>query len=97
MRLSEHERPTRTHFAILGMAWAGWLWTLPAALELWRRRGERPYEVVWIVIPLVAFSLFPTKRPNYMLPLVPPLALAAGAWWAGATDRSHGVLAVRRC
>jgi MFS family permease len=25
MRLSEHERPTRTHFAILGMAWAGWL------------------------------------------------------------------------
>ena len=25
MRLSEHERPTRTHFAILAMAWAGWL------------------------------------------------------------------------
>jgi len=25
MRLCEHERPTRTHFVILGMAWAGWL------------------------------------------------------------------------
>jgi MFS family permease len=25
MRLSEHERPTRTHFLILAMAWAGWL------------------------------------------------------------------------
>lgn len=25
MRLSEHERPTRTHYTILAMAWAGWL------------------------------------------------------------------------
>lgn len=25
MRLSEHDRPTRTHYAILLMAWAGWL------------------------------------------------------------------------
>jgi len=25
MRLSEHERPTRTHYAVLSMAWAGWL------------------------------------------------------------------------
>ena len=23
------------------VAWAGWLWTIPAALELWRRRRER--------------------------------------------------------
>jgi 4-amino-4-deoxy-L-arabinose transferase-like glycosyltransferase len=76
------------------VAWAGWLWTLPAALELWRRRRERPYEIAWIVLPMVAFSLFPTKRPNYVLPLLPPLALAAGAWWASA-DRLHGVLTVR--
>lgn len=77
------------------VAWAGWLWTVPAALELWRRRGERPYEVAWILVPLVAFSLFPTKRANYVLPLLPPLALAAGAWWANAADRPWSVVTVR--
>src|SRR5262249_11631303 len=25
MRLSEHDRPTRTHYALLDMSWAGWL------------------------------------------------------------------------
>src|SRR5262245_18191540 len=25
MRLSEHDRPNRTHYTILAMAWAGWL------------------------------------------------------------------------
>jgi 4-amino-4-deoxy-L-arabinose transferase len=77
------------------VAWAGWLWTVPAALELWRRRRERPYEVAWILVPLVAFSLFPTKRANYVLPLLPPLALAAGAWWANAADRPRSVVTVR--
>ncbi|MGH7589255.1 MAG: ArnT family glycosyltransferase [Gemmatimonadota bacterium] len=77
------------------VAWAGWLWTAPAALELWRRRRERPYEIAWIVVPLVAFSLFPTKRANYMLPLLPPLAMAAGAWWAKAVERPRSMLTVR--
>jgi 4-amino-4-deoxy-L-arabinose transferase-like glycosyltransferase len=77
------------------VAWAGWLWTVPAALELWRRRRERPYEIAWILVPLVAFSLFPTKRANYVLPLLPPLALAAGAWWANAVERPRSLITVR--
>jgi len=77
------------------VAWAGWLWTAPAALELGTRRRERPYEIAWILLPLVAFSLFPTKRANYVLPLLPPLALAAGAWWANAADRPWSGVMVR--
>lgn len=77
------------------LAWAAWLWTIPAALELWRRRRRRPYEIAWIAVPLVAFSLFPTKRANYVLPLLPSLALAAGAWWANAADRPRNVALVR--
>ncbi|MGH7571821.1 MAG: ArnT family glycosyltransferase [Gemmatimonadota bacterium] len=69
------------------LAWAGWLWTVPAALDLWHRRRQRPYGIAWVVVPLVAFSLFPTKRANYLLPLLPPLAMAAGAWWAGTAER----------
>lgn len=77
------------------VAWAGWLWSVPAALELWRRRQKRPYEIAWTLVPLVAFSLFPTKRANYMLPLLPPLALAAGAWWANAVERPRSSPTVR--
>lgn len=77
------------------VAWAGWLWTAAAVLELWRRRRERPFEAVWVLAPLLVFSLFPTKRANYMLPLLPPLALAAGAWWADAASRPRSLPTVR--
>ncbi|MGH7559071.1 MAG: ArnT family glycosyltransferase [Gemmatimonadota bacterium] len=77
------------------LAWAGWLWSIPAALELWHRRHQRPYGIVWVVVPLVAFSLFPTKRANYLLPLLPPLAMAAGTWWAGARHRARATERLR--
>jgi hypothetical protein len=34
-----------------------------------------------VVLPLIAFSVFPTKRANYALPALPAIALAAGWWW----------------
>ena len=77
------------------LAWSGGPWTVPAAIELWRRRGKHPYEAAWIVAPLVAFSLFPTKRANYLLPLLPPLAMASGAWWGRAVEHLRGMAMVR--
>jgi len=41
------------------------------------------------VVPLLIFSLFPTKRANYALPVLPAVALLAGAWWATAGERSR--------
>ncbi|HET6616399.1 MAG TPA: glycosyltransferase family 39 protein [Gemmatimonadota bacterium] len=78
----------------LALSWAAWVWIVPAIAMLWRLARERElpggrYLVTWVVIPLVAFSLFPTKRANYMLPAIPAIALAAGLWW----DRAMAGLA----
>jgi len=54
MRLSEHERPTSTHYAVLAMAWAGWLFDFydlvlytfllaPIGEELGFGRGEHAW------------------------------------------------------
>ena len=59
------------------------------------RRPAIAYEVVWVVAPLIAFSLFPTKRINYLLPLVPAVAILAGRWWASATTRVEAPVLVR--
>ena len=71
---------------LLTLSWASWAWIVPAVAGLWAfaRMREQPggrYLVAWVVVPLVAFSLFPTKRANYMLPVLPAIALAAGWWW----------------
>ncbi len=48
---------------------------------LWRReRTVEPYTVfllLWILVPLAFFSLSESKRPQYVLPLVPGVALLA--------------------
>ena len=76
--------PWWTH--LLTLSWASWVWIVPAAAGLWafaRTRGQPGGRslVAWVAVPLVAFSLFPTKRANYMLPALPAIAFAAGWWW----------------
>ncbi|MGH7565986.1 MAG: ArnT family glycosyltransferase, partial [Gemmatimonadota bacterium] len=78
------EDPWWTYLGTL--AWSAGVWIVPGAAALWRlaKAREHPggrYLVVWVAAPLLAFSLFPTKRANYMLPAVPAIALAAGWWW----------------
>lgn len=83
--------PWWTYLATL--SWASWIWILPALAGLWAfaRMREQPggrYLVAWVAVPLVAFSLFPTKRANYVLPALPAIAFAAGWWWDRALDGS---------
>jgi 4-amino-4-deoxy-L-arabinose transferase len=70
---------------LVTLTWAAWLWIVPAAITLARlARSGRPggrFLVAWVVVPLLALSLFPTKRANYVLPALPAIALAAGLWW----------------
>jgi hypothetical protein len=52
----------------------------------------------WIVIPLLFFTLSQSKRPQYVLPLVPAVALAVAHVWrdgrrVGATRVAGGVMA----
>ncbi|MCB1033294.1 MAG: phospholipid carrier-dependent glycosyltransferase, partial [Acidobacteria bacterium] len=36
---------------------------------------------LWLALPLILFSLSQSKRPQYILPLIPCLAILAGASW----------------
>ncbi len=38
-------------------------------------RGPRPFLWIWILVPLLFFSLSQSKRPQYILPLMPAIAL----------------------
>ncbi len=59
-------------------------------------RGARGLLLASVLIPLAVFSLANFQRPNYIAPLVPALAVAAGlGWsrlasgWSGATRRQR--------
>jgi 4-amino-4-deoxy-L-arabinose transferase-like glycosyltransferase len=62
-----------------------WLLLVAAsARTAWRRPADRravAYLALWVVVPLLFFSFSQSKRPQYILPLVPAVALlAAWAW-----------------
>jgi 4-amino-4-deoxy-L-arabinose transferase-like glycosyltransferase len=71
-----------------------WSVALLAGL-VWRRRpkdrGRTDHRAVflglWILVPLVLFTLSQSKRPQYILPLLPALAIATGALWEGGEER----------
>jgi 4-amino-4-deoxy-L-arabinose transferase-like glycosyltransferase len=44
--------------------------------------------LLWLALPLVLFSLSHSKRPQYVLPLLPAVALLVAAVWRGAGSRS---------
>ena len=55
-----------------------------------RRRDADGYSVfllLWVVIPLVFFSFSQSKRPHYILPLLPAVALMAGHQLGDLTAR----------
>lgn len=61
---------------------------LPWALALFReKRGERDrvtlYLLLWIAIPFLFFSISQSKRPQYILPLMPAIALLVARMWRG--------------
>jgi 4-amino-4-deoxy-L-arabinose transferase-like glycosyltransferase len=64
-------------------------------LGSWRRGLSRDplvvYLLLWIVLPLLLFSLSQSKRPHYILPLVPALAILLGRAWSYRERLSRGV------
>jgi 4-amino-4-deoxy-L-arabinose transferase-like glycosyltransferase len=76
-------------------------WVLaPIVSGLGRLRRRLPIEpepalvflLLWIALPLVFFSLSQSKRPHYILPLVPAVALLAARAWS----RQHPPAAAAR-
>lgn len=70
-------------------------WSLVACGGL---RGRRPgadhrlvFLLLWIVVPLLFFSASQSKRPQYVLPVVPAIGLLVARLWHGAEGRLPGV------
>jgi len=59
-----------------------------------RRRWHRRLWI-WILVPLVFFSFSASKRPIYMLPALPPIALLAGSIVDLLVSRKGGAMARR--
>ncbi len=53
--------------------------------------GRVSYLLLWVVVPVLFFSLSQSKRPQYVLPLVPAVALLVAAAWHTPKPRYSGV------
>lgn len=69
---------------------------VPDGVRALRARRLDPrvvFMVLWIVVPLLFFSISRSKRPQYVLPLIPPVALLVSLWWHQRGGRLAGVRA----
>jgi 4-amino-4-deoxy-L-arabinose transferase-like glycosyltransferase len=67
-------------------------WTIVAAFN-WRSFKRRDlFVLLWLVVPFVFFSISQSKRPQYILPLMPAVALMVGRIWEEARTRGAGVV-----
>lgn len=83
--------------AILPAAALPWIATAVAGLRGRTRASDGVpdprlvYLGLWILVPLLFFTLSQSKRPQYVLPLLPAVALLVSAGWHGAVGRLPGV------
>lgn len=60
--------------------------------ELRQRDRAMLYLLLWLVVPFVFFSLSQSKRPQYILPLLVPVALVIGRIWEHARTRLAAIV-----
>lgn len=70
-------------------------WSI-VALFSWRAFKKRDpvmlFLLLWLVIPFVFFSISQSKRPQYILPLLPALALMIARIWHEARTRAAAIV-----
>jgi 4-amino-4-deoxy-L-arabinose transferase-like glycosyltransferase len=83
---SDELRRTQPWWFFLVVAGAGFFPWWPLAIgrgrTTRRRDPKRLFATLWLVIPLVFFSLSKSKLPQYILPLMPSIALMVAARWS---------------
>lgn len=58
-------------------------WCIPALMSWRRERRDEVmiYAALWVLIPFIFFSISQSKRPQYILPVMPAIALLAARFW----------------
>ncbi len=72
------------------VALGGWRSASPLRKDP-RRNSLAVYSLIWIAIPLIFFSLSQSKRPHYILPLLPAVALLVATMWRTTDKNTPGV------
>jgi 4-amino-4-deoxy-L-arabinose transferase-like glycosyltransferase len=71
-------------------------WSIVAVFswKSFRRRDDDAmlYLLLWLVIPFVFFSISQSKRPQYILPLMPAIALMIARIWNEAKTRAAAIV-----
>jgi len=71
----------------------GFLVIAAALLGLWLARRDRSWRerllLLWIIVPLLFFQLWPTKGFQYLLPLAPAFTVLAGRMVSWTADSVH--------
>ncbi|HEX6082923.1 MAG TPA: phospholipid carrier-dependent glycosyltransferase [Thermoanaerobaculia bacterium] len=64
-----------------------------SARAAWRAEA-RPtlFVILWLVVPFVFFSISQSKRPQYILPLMPAVALLVAHIWSEARTRAAAIV-----
>ena len=87
-----HGAPPGLYFLLFWVAfWPAAPLAALAAPATWAERRERPvrFLLTWLVPSWIAFEIFITKLPHYVLPLYPAIAiLIARALWHGTLSES---------
>ncbi len=78
--IHHHAQPVWFYLPVLLAGLFPWSGLSVPALVRVDPRGSRPdlFALLWLVLPLVFFSLAGSKLPGYILPCVPPLAILIG-------------------
>ena len=60
--------------------------------ELRRRDDAQLFLILWLLIPFVFFSISQSKRPQYILPLMVPVALMIARMWEATRTRATAIV-----
>jgi 4-amino-4-deoxy-L-arabinose transferase-like glycosyltransferase len=74
------------------LPWSIVLLGSPRAID--RRDRSTIYLLLWIAIPFIFFSISQSKRPQYILPLIAPVALLAARVWRNPRTRTRAAAIV---
>jgi 4-amino-4-deoxy-L-arabinose transferase-like glycosyltransferase len=67
-------------------------WSI-VALVSWRQQKKADlFLLLWLLVPLVFFSISQSKRPQYILPLMPAVALLVARVWSEARTRAAAIV-----